>query len=137
MTLSGDDKKALSDIRFAKAREFLDDARANLAEERLKTSVNRSYYAALSAVRSLLILEGVNPESHGGAVTTLSLRFIRTGLVPVAVVKSFKTLLARRTDVDYGDFESIDRSEVEDSLQKGEEILKQIDVLRERLSSEL
>ena len=87
MTLSTDDKRVLSDVRFAKAREALDDARANLAEERLNTAANRSYYAALNGVRALLILDGVNPESHAGAMTTLGLRFIRTKLLPVNVTK--------------------------------------------------
>ena len=62
MTLEQQDKKSLSDVRMAKAREFLKDARANLSEGRHGTAVNRSYYAALSAARSILILEGVNPE---------------------------------------------------------------------------
>ena len=61
--------------------------------------------AALSAVRALLILDGVNPDSHGGAVTTLGLRFIRTKLLPVSIANDFKTLMARRTDGDYGDFD--------------------------------
>ena len=64
----------------------------------------------LNAVSALLILEGVNPETHYGAVTTLSLRFIKTGLLSVDVIKRFKVLLSHRTDVDYGDFESM-RSE--------------------------
>lgn len=32
MTLEEKDKKSLSDVRMAKAREFLEDARANLSE---------------------------------------------------------------------------------------------------------
>lgn len=56
MTLSLDDKKALSDIRFAKAFEFLEDARANFKESRLKTSISRSYYAAQTAVRALFAM---------------------------------------------------------------------------------
>ena len=137
MTLSAADKKALSDVRFAKAQRFLDDARANLTENRINTSVNRSYYAALNCVQALLILEGVNPESHRGMITTLSLRFLKGELLPVSVVKSFKILLSRRTDADYGDFETIDRIEAEDSVAKAEEILNQIDALRLRLSAEL
>ena len=137
MTLSVDDKKVLSDVRFAKAREALADARATLGDGRLNTAVNRSYYAALSAVRALLILDGVNPESHGGAVTILGLRFIRTKLLPVSVAKDFKTLMARRTDVDYGDFESTSRSEAEDSVQRADRLLNQIDTLRTRLATEL
>ena len=137
MTLNVDDKKTLSDVRFAKAREALADARATLADERLNNAVNRSYYAALSAVRALLILDGVNPESHGGAVTILGLRFIRTKLLPVSVAKDFKTLMARRTDVDYGDFESTSRSDAEDSVQRADRLLNQIDALRKQFAAEL
>ena len=137
MTLNVDDKKTLSDIRFAKAREALADARATLADERLNNAVNRSYYAALSAVRALLILDGVNPESYGGAVTILNLRFIRTKLLPVSVAKDFKTLMTRRTDVDYGDFESTSRSEAEDSVQRADRLLNQIDTVRTRLATQL
>ena len=137
MTLSADDKKTLSDVRFAKAREALADAHATLAQKRLNNAVNRSYYAALSGIRALLILDGVNPESHGGAITTLGLRFIRTKLLPVSVAKDFKTLMARRTDVDYGDFESISQSEAEDCVQRAEVLLNKIDTLRKRLAAEL
>lgn len=137
MTLSANDKKTLSDVRFAKAREALADARATLADPRLNNAVNRSYYAALNAVRALLILDSVNPESHSGTVTTLGLRFIRNELLPVRVAKDFKTLMARRTDVDYGDFESISQSEAEDCVQQADRLLNQIDTLRRRLAAEL
>lgn len=72
MNLDKNDKISLSDIRFEKAREFLKDAKANLKESRLKTSINRSYYSVLNSVRALLILKGVNPETHSEAITTLS-----------------------------------------------------------------
>jgi len=137
MTLSADDKKTLSDVRFAKAHGALADAQANLRDGRANTAVNRSYYAALSAVRALLILDGVNPESHAGAVTTLGLRYIRTKLLPVSLAKDFKALMARRADVDYGDFESISPAEAEDCVQRAGRLLNQIDTLRKRLSAEL
>ena len=137
MTFSPEDKKALSDIRFEKAYEFLEDARANFEETRLKTAINRSYYAALNAVRALLILEGVNPETHNGAITAISLRFVKPGLLPVEVIKSIKLLLSRRTDVDYGDFESIDTTEAKDSLEKSEHILQQINTVRKKLIADL
>ncbi len=56
MMLESQDKRDLSEMRMSKALEFLEDARANLREGRHKTAINRSYYAALSAVRSVLIL---------------------------------------------------------------------------------
>ncbi len=70
-------------------------------------------------------------------MTTLSLRFIKNELLPVRIVKSFKILLTRRSDADYGDFAVIDREDAEDSVVKAEEILDQIDVLRKRLADEL
>ncbi|HOJ28472.1 MAG TPA: HEPN domain-containing protein, partial [Spirochaetota bacterium] len=79
MTLSSEDKKTLSQFRLQKAKEFLDDAQKNFDDGRYRTSVNRSYYAALNAARALLILEGANPETHDGVITMLSLRFVKKG----------------------------------------------------------
>jgi len=132
MTLSPDDKKALSELRIKKAYEFLEDARANFKDGRLKTAINRTYYAVMNAARALLILEGSNPETHEGVVTLLSLKFVKPGLL-----KSYKLLLSRRTDVDYGDFETIDSKDVEDSLRLSEDIIEKIDTLRKRLEKEL
>ena len=86
MTLEPKDRITLSNVRMEKAREFLEDARANLAEGRNKTAINRSYYSALNAVRAILTIEGINPESHEGAVTMLSLRFVKPGLLPVDII---------------------------------------------------
>jgi uncharacterized protein (UPF0332 family) len=137
VTLEREDKKALSDVRMKKAREFLDDARANFKDSRYKTSVNRAYYAVLNAARALLIVEGVNPESHSGVITMLSLRCVKPGLLPVKVIKDFKTLLSRRTDVDYGDFETIDASDAEDSIEKAHKIIKEIDSVRTEMIKSL
>lgn len=137
MTLDKKDKKALSDIRMSKAREFLADADANVKDKRFRSSVNRAYYAALNAVRALLVVEGINPETHEGAVTMLSLRFVKTGMLPVDVMKGFKTLLSRRAEVDYGDFDTIGNAEAEDSLKSAGFIIETIDILRNNLLAEL
>jgi uncharacterized protein (UPF0332 family) len=127
MTLSPDEKRDISAVRIQKAAEFLEDARASFNEKRYRTSVNRSYYAVLNAVRALLIMDGANPETHEGIITMLSLRFIKPEKMPVSVIKDFKVLLSRRTDVDYGDFDSIDREDSNDSLTKAETIINEIE----------
>ena len=134
MKLSRQDKENLSDIRFTKAQEFLRDAQANIAEDRDKTGVNRAYYAVLQAVRSLLVLEGLDTETHSGAITVLSLHFVKTGLLPLETIKTIKLLLSRRTDVDYGDFDSISKEEAQDSLEKAEALLAQIDAVRKGIT---
>lgn len=134
MKLSRQDKENLSDIRFTKAQEFLRDAQANIAEDRDKTGVNRAYYAVLQAVRSLLVLEGLDTETHSEAITVLSLHFVKTGLLPLETIKTIKLLLSRRTDVDYGDFDSISKEEAQDSLEKAEALLAQIDAVRKGIT---
>jgi len=133
MTLTEEEKTALSNIRMEKAIEFFEDAFANFKENRYKTAVNRCYYSALSAIRSLLILQGANPESHEGVITLLSLKFIKPGILPVNIIKDFKNLLSKRTDVDYGDFASIDRKEAENSIKIAKEIINTVEKTRKKL----
>ena len=137
MILDIRDKEALSNTRMEKGKEFLADARATYKDKRYRTSINRAYYAALNAVRAILVLEGANPESHEGAATLLSLRFIKTGVLPVEIIKKFKILLSRRTDVDYGDFDTIDANDAKDSLSSAEELITAIDAARKKLVEEL
>ena len=133
MTLSPQDKKTLSTMRMEKAYKYLQDAAANYEEKRYETSVNRSYYAVLNAVRSILILEGINPESHKGVITMLSLRFVKPGLIPKDTLRKFELLLSRRTDADYGDLETIDKNDAEDSMRIAEKIVKLIDKVRKKM----
>ena len=137
MNLEAKDKKVLSDIRMTKALEFLEDARANCNDLRYRTAVNRSNYAVLNAARALLVLEGVSPETHSGIVTMLSLRFVKPALLPVRIVKDFKVLLSRRTDVDYGDFETIDASDARDSVRIAAELIEEVDRLRKEMIGSL
>jgi uncharacterized protein (UPF0332 family) len=131
------DKKILSDVRMDRAREFLSDAHANFKEQRHRTAVNRAYYASLSAIKALLILEGINPETHEGVLTMLSLRFVKTETLPVHIIKIFKTLFSKRTDVDYGDFDTTSLSDAEESLENAGEIIETIDVVRKKLIAEM
>jgi len=136
LNISIKDKKVLSDVRMDRAREFLADAYANFKERRYRTAVNRAYYASLSAIRALLILEGINPETHEGVLTMLSLRFIKTEIIPVHIIKIFKTLFSKRTDVDYGDFDTTSSADAEESLKSAEEIIEAIDIVRKKLIAE-
>jgi len=67
----------------------------------------------------------------------LSLRFIKTEILPVHIIKNFKTLFSKRTDVDYGDFDTTSSSDAEESLKSAEEIIEAIDVVRKKLIAEM
>ena len=135
--LSAEEKIALSDVRAEKSNDMFSDASDTLKSGLFNTSVNRSYYAALHSARSLLILKGIDPLQHDGVKTMLSLHFIKTKLLPENIIKDFKNLLSLRTDVDYGDFESIDKKEAEAALKKTKSFLKVIEHERKKLIKEM
>lgn len=62
--ISNQEKIALSDYRFEKAKETLTDGKIAFQSERYKMASNRAYYAVSHAVRSLLILKGADPVTH-------------------------------------------------------------------------
>jgi hypothetical protein len=131
--LSLEQKKALSDLRFEKARRMLEEAQKTFRDGMHQLSINRSYYAVLHASRSLLILEGIDPQRHDGVLRMLSLQFVKEGSLPPEITRNFKLLLSLRTDVDYADMESIYPEDAEDAIEKAEGFLEAIDGLRKRL----
>jgi uncharacterized protein (UPF0332 family) len=135
--LNIEEKIILSDIRFKKSEEMLADAVKSLKNGMYMTSVNRSYYAALHAARSLLILKGVDPVSHDGVKTMISLHFIKPKILSQEVMRYFKNLMTLRTDVDYGDFESIEKNEANGALKHAKRLLKIIDSVRKKLIKEI
>ena len=58
---------------------------------------------------------------------------IKAKMMDNKYIEYFKTLFARKTDVDYGDFELIDKEKAENSLNKAHEFL----IIADRLLNEL
>jgi uncharacterized protein (UPF0332 family) len=126
MTLSQYDKKDLAAYRLQKAAVFLNDAKTLLDASSYGSSANRSYYAMLSAARSLLILRGISADTHEGVKTMISREFIKTGLFPKEMGEVFRNLQARRVDSDYGDYVEITEQEARDSLAKAEQFVSEV-----------
>jgi len=91
----------------------------------------------LSAAGSLLILKGIDTATHDGVKTMLSLHFVKTSYLPRDVVDSFRLLLARRTDIDYGDFSEGTFEEASDSIKKAREFMTLVEQALARLRNEI
>jgi uncharacterized protein (UPF0332 family) len=126
MMLDKDDKKDLAAYRLDKAEAFLADANTLLDASSYGSSANRSYYAMLSAARSLLILRGISADTHDGVKTMLSREFIKTGLLPKEMGEIFRSLQARRVDSDYGDYVEITEEEARDSMAKATRFVSEV-----------
>lgn len=126
MTLNIEEKKTLSKYRLEKAERLLDDARLLLKEGRWESSINRSYYAALSAAKAALILFGIDPKTHEGIKTMVSKKLVLDGLIPKEYGKWFRTLLFEREDADYADYVTIDSSDAEDAVKNATRFIEKI-----------
>lgn len=113
MTLSAEEKKALSTYRLDKAQRLLDDAALLLREKRWESSVNRSYYAALSAAKAALILLGIDPKTHEGVKTMVNKELVLRDILSKEHGKWFRELLFDREDVDYADYVNVDAADAE------------------------
>jgi len=117
MILSIEEKKALSKYRLEKAERLLEDAGVLLKGGRWESSVNRSYYAALSAAKAVLILFGIDPKTHEGVKTMINKKLVLDGLIPKEYGKWFRNLLSEREDVDYADYITTDSSDAEEAYR--------------------
>ncbi len=132
-----DERIALSNLRAERSKEMFEDARKSLEVEMFKTSVNRSYYAVLHAVRALLILKGLEPTTRDGALKLFAIDFVNTGLISKEMMKVLKELLSLRKDVDYGDIVDVEKDEAKEALNKAEKFLKEALHRREKLIKEI
>ena len=137
MTLSIKDKIELSRYRIEKAKKILKDASNLFKTSSYESAINRSYYAVLNASRSLLILRGIDPETHEGIKTMLSKEFIRTGLLPKKFGETFRSIQSRRIDSDYGDYVEIGIDEASDSLKKAQEFVSTAEELLNSIVKDL
>ncbi len=135
--LSVKEKIALSDVRFEKSKEMLSDAAKTFKDNMYKTSVNRSYYAVLHSARSLLILKGIDPVRHDSVKTMISLHFIKTNTLPRNVIKFFKNLLSLRTDVDYGDFDFVEKPDAENAIKQANNFIEIVEPVRQKMIDEM
>ncbi len=133
MTLSTEQKKELSAYRLQKAQSLIEDAQFLLNNDSYESSINRAYYAVLSAAKGLLILRGIDPETHEGVKTMISKEFVKTGMLPKEYSEYFRNLQARRLDSDYGDFIELGEEEAGDSIARARQFIEKINEIIDSL----
>jgi hypothetical protein len=84
--------------------EALRAARELLRIGLLHDAVSRAYYAALHVARALLLTEGLDPKTHAGVSSMLSLHFIVPGRLAATHGKELARLEQFRAEADYNRF---------------------------------
>ncbi|OQX23828.1 MAG: hypothetical protein BWK80_23975 [Desulfobacteraceae bacterium IS3] len=107
----------LSDYRLNKVKSLADEAKLLFDNRRYDGSVNRSYYAIFSAIRSLLSLLGLDSRKHSGVISYFDRYFVRSGIFD----REFSSIAHNSFDVrqasDYQDFYVISEAQAQTQLE--------------------
>ncbi|AQG79593.1 HEPN domain-containing protein [Spirosoma montaniterrae] len=117
--------KPISELVWNRAVETLDDATANLQDERYLVAVNRSYYAVFYALTVLLYeKEHLNTKSHSGAHAKFRELYIKTGEFQKKASTWLDKVWELRQAGDYDFDEHITGEEAEQAVESARLFIK-------------
>lgn len=126
--------KAFVTRQMELAQEYLADCVANLEQGRLRTAVDRAYYAMHhSAVALLCHLQIRPPRSHSGLLTLFGLEVVNKGVMEARFAQMLRSANRNRMAATY----SGDADITEDMARANVENARNfVDKVQERLSSD-
>lgn len=102
--MTGEERHVYAINRIETAYKTLEAAKLLIDYGHNNSAINRLYYSVFYAVNALLVVNGINPQSHSGVKSQFSLYFIKTGKLDI----KFGKLLARLYDWrQLGDYENL------------------------------
>ena len=116
-------RRELSDYRMKRARETLADAKALLAEGRVESSVNRSYYAIFHGLRAVTALDGFDSSKHSGIIAHFNQIYVKAGVFDKEISKLIRIAFNTREKADYDDFAEITEQMAIDQAAAAERVL--------------
>lgn len=125
--------KSLANHRLQCAFDALAEAEALLNANKLKGSVNRIYYAAFYAIRSLLATRGFDSSKHRGVIAYFHKEFVKTGIIAGEFGGFIEELYKCRTEADYKDYVSFDEKDIKSQYQTCQRFLEHVKDTLERL----
>ena len=112
--------------RLTRARESLAEARLLLANDHVRTTVNRVYYACFYAVSALLLAEGHSSPKHSGIRALFDQHWIVPGRLPKSMGRFYRQLFESRQKGDYADLVTFDGAEVSAWLCEADEFVERV-----------
>ena len=117
----------LSEHRLEVAKERLNSAQALISISDYKAAANRSYYAAFSAMRAVLALDGLDFRKHSGVIAEFRKSYIKTGIFDTELSRIIDSLKDVRQSSDYDDFYLISKEEVSEQVGSAELFVSKIE----------
>ena len=121
-----DRQKELCIYRLQQAEESLDAAKSCLENGYYKDSVNRSYYSAFYAIKSVLAQGTIDFKRHKDVVAYFNKEYVATDKFDRELGRKLGTLKQIREKSDYDDFFIASKSKAEEQIATAELVLKEI-----------
>lgn len=91
----------LVQIRLQQAKESLEEAETLYHATLLRGTINRAYYAMFYAALALAIQRQETTSKHSGVIAFFDREFVKTGIFPRELSKSFHLAFQKRQGNDY------------------------------------
>ena len=116
--------KDLSKYRFDKAMSNIAIAKTLYQAEAYGFALNRAYYSAFCAMRSVNALDGFDSNKHSGVIAHFNQEYVKSGKFPPSTSAIIRKASMLREKSDYEDFYEPGREETADIIAKVEMFLK-------------
>lgn len=114
----------LSQYRYEKAKEVMNDAEMLLEQKSFASSVNRSYYAIFHALRAITALDGFDTGKHSGVIAYINKNYVKTGIFDKELSKILDTAFRLREKADYNDFFAVSYEMAKEQLEKAKTVIQ-------------
>jgi len=120
----------LSEYRLIKAKDLLSQAKLLFDSDKFDGSINRSYYAIVNAIRSLLALLNLDSSKHSGVLSFFDKYLVKTSILEKEFSKIAHSAFNVRQDNDYEDFYIPSKEEAKKQPEDAEAFLDEIEKKR-------
>jgi len=117
----------LSNYRFERALEELDNAKAMLTDERYKLALNRSYYAIFYAMRAVNVLDEFDSSKHSGVIAHFNQYHVKLGHFPKDASKIIRNASELRERADYEDFFVVSKPDAQEQIQRADAFIQYVE----------
>lgn len=116
----------LSGYRLQEAEDSLKVAQNCLSDGFYKDSINRSYYAAFYAIKSVLALGTVDFKRHKDVIAYFNKEYVAKEIFPRELGRRLGTLKQVREKSDYDDFFIASKSKAEEQIETAAMVLQEV-----------
>lgn len=124
----------LAKHRLEEAKDSIEEASLLLQGGKTRGSMNRVYYAMFYSVLALLATKKLSASKHSGVISLFHKEFVKNGFFPKDIARFLDLSFDLRIKSDYRDFITIEKTHVEELLEKAVLFLKETEQIIQNLS---